>query len=162
MTGVRVRRAATTGGVLLAVGLGCATVAGCQSQPVQVEGTKFTASPSATPSPAFAAGPDGALAVRLVPDRVTVAVGQPARFTLDFADAHGGLVGTVDDYGDGGVGAVKLTDCHVTEKQPSSGTRAYRHTWSTPGTYTVRITVTTDSCTYGQEDATAEATVTVR
>lgn len=143
-----------TVGVIVALLGACAPAA-------QVEGVKFTA----TPSPSIAAlqpTADGGLAVRLEPATITTAVGQDVTLQVQYADAHGGLVGTVEDFGDGGVGGMKISDCHVSESNPAAGTKQLRHAWTAPGTYRVSVTVTTLSCTHGQEDVTATAEVVVR
>lgn len=126
-------------------------------------GTKVTAAPEATASGPLLAGPDGALATRLVPSATRVAVGEEVAIRLEYVDGHGGLVGTVEDFGDGGptLGSLKLADCRTSETNPAEGATEYRHAWNAPGTYTVRVTVTTDSCEYGQEESVATAAVTV-
>jgi hypothetical protein len=136
-------------------------VLGSCSAGTQVEGVKFTA----TPSPSAAAlqpTERGGLAVRLVPPVTTAAVGQEVTLAVEYADGHGGLVGTVEDFGDGGIGGMKVSDCRDSESNPSSGTKQLRHVWSAPGTYRVAVTVTTLSCVHGQEDVTATAEVLVR
>ena len=147
--------------------LAALALAGCSQPAVQVEGVKLTA-PPAPPSPTTtAAAPlaptaDGGLAVRLVPAAADARVGEPVTMAVQYVDAHGGLVGTVEDFGDGGLGGMKITDCRDSEKNPSAGTKVLRHSWSSPGTYRVSVTVTTLSCVHGQEDVTATATVVVR
>jgi PKD domain len=133
---------------------------GC-SAGTQVEGVKFTATPS-TSVAAPQATEQGGLAVRLVPAATTAAVGQEVTLDVEYADGHGGLVGTVEDFGDGGIGGMKVSDCHESESNPSSGTKRLRHAWAAPGTYRVSVTVTTLSCVQGQEDVTAVAEVIVR
>ena len=139
--------------------LTAAALSGC-GQPAQVEGIKITASPVTTP--ALTPTADGGLAVRLLPPTATAVVGDPLAITVQFADANGGLVGTVEDYGDGGLGGLKIAGCRESEKNPPTGSKTMEHTWTSPGTYLVAVTVTTLSCVHGQEDVTATATVTVR
>lgn len=158
---------------LPALALAVAALTGC-SQQVQVEGVKLTAPPttasasappSSTPPPSSASlQPEtgGGLAVRLLPSSAATGAGQPLTFTVQYVDAHGGLVGTVEDFGDGGLGGLKIADCRSSEKHPSAGSKRISHTWARPGRYTVSVTVTTLSCVHGQEDVTATATVTVR
>lgn len=137
-----------------------AALAAC-SQPTQVEGVKYTAEP--TPSvQTLDPTAEGGLAVRLLPPVTQAQVGQAVTLELQYADEHGGLVGTVEDFGDGGIGGLKVSDCHTSETNPSSGTKHLRHTWDEPGTYRVSVTVTTLSCVHGQEDVTATAQVMVR
>lgn len=139
--------------------LTAAALSGC-GQPAQVEGIKITASPVTTP--ALTPTADGGLAVRLLPPTATAIVGEPLAITVQFADANGGLVGTVEDFGDGGLGGLKISSCRESEKNPPAGSKTMEHTWTSPGTYVVAVTVTTLSCVHGREDATATATVTVR
>lgn len=142
----------------------------CAPAATQVQGVKFTAAatgaptttPVATASATVQPGPDGALAVRLVPPTTAVAVGEEVTLDLQYATSHGGLVGTVEDFGDGGVGGLKISDCHVSETNPSSGSKELRHVWTAPGSYVVTVTVSTLSCVHGQEDVTATAEVVVR
>jgi hypothetical protein len=134
---------------------------GACGQGTQVEGVKFTATPSPSAS-ILQPTAQGGLAVRLVPPATTTAVGQQVTLDVQYADGHGGLVGTVEDFGDGGIGGMKISDCHQSESNPSSGTKQLRHAWTTPGTYRVSVTVTTLSCVHGQEDVTATAEVVVR
>lgn len=149
----------------LAVALG-----GCSQAPVQVEGVKLAAAPSSTASrtpstpahPSLAPAPGGRLAVRLLPVATAATAGRPVTLTVQYADAHGGLVGTVEDFGDGGLGGLKISDCRLSERNPSTGSKTLTHTFAKAGTYRVSVTVTTLSCVYGQEDVTARATVTVR
>lgn len=157
----RVRRA------LAVVAVGAAVLAGCSRAPVQVEGVKLEATPSPsstvsrTPAPLRPTA-DGGLAVRLEPPTVQAVVGQPVTLMVRFVDAHGGLVGTVEDFGDGGLGGMKVSDCRDSEKNPSAGSKVLTHAFASPGTYVVSVTVTTLSCVHGQEDVTATASVLVR
>lgn len=137
-----------------------AALVGC-SAPAQVEGVKYTAEP--TPSvQTLSPTPEGGLAVRLLPPVTVAQVGQAITLELQYADGYGGLVGTVEDFGDGGIGGLKISDCHASESNPSTGTKQLRHTWDSAGTYRVSVTVTTLSCVHGQEDVTATAEVVVR
>lgn len=157
-----------TTGVATVVAL--ALLGACAPAATQVQGVKFTAAATGTPTttpvataPAMVQpGPDGALAVRLVPPTTAVAVGEEVTLDLQYATSHGGLVGTVEDFGDGGVGGLKISDCHVSETNPSSGSKQLRHVWTAPGSYVVTVTVSTLSCVHGQEDVTATAEVVVR
>jgi hypothetical protein len=133
---------------------------GC-SPATQVEGVKYTAEPTPTVEP-LDPTPEGGLAVRLLPPETDATVGEEVTLDLQYADGHGGLVGTVEDFGDGGIGGLKVSDCHDSENNPSTGTKQLRHTWNSPGTYRVAVTVTTLSCVHGQEDVTATAQVVVR
>lgn len=140
--------------------LTAAALSGCGQPPAQVEGVKITAAPVTTP--ALTPTANGGLAVRLLPTTAAAVVGEPLTLTVQYADAQGGLVGTVEDFGDGGLGGLKIASCRDSEKNPPAGSKAMEHTWTAPGTYLVAVTVTTLSCVHGQEDVTATATVTVR
>jgi hypothetical protein len=150
----RLTLCAATGAALVALLGACSTG-------TQVEGVKFTATPSPT-TDVLSPTPQGGLAVRLVPPTATTGVGDEVVLDVEYADGHGGLVGTVEDFGDGGIGGMKVSDCHDSENNPSSGIKQLRHSWAAPGTYQVSVTVTTLSCVHGQEDVTATAEVTVR
>lgn len=143
-----------------AAGMVVSLVCGCSPAP-EVQGVKFTASPT-TSVETLQPTADGGLAVRLLPPSSDAVVGEPVSLQLEYADAHGGLVGTVEDFGDGGIGGLKVSDCHDSESNPSTGTKTLRHVWDAPGTYRVSVTVTTLSCVHGQEDVTATAEVVVR
>jgi PKD domain len=151
---VRSTACALAGGVVLVLLGACSTG-------TQVEGVKFTATPSLSAA-ALQPTEQGGLAVRLVPPATTASVGQEVTLDVEYADGHGGLVGTVEDFGDGGIGGMKVSDCRESESNPSSGTKQLRHAWAAPGTYRVSVTVTTLSCVHGQEDVTATAEVVVR
>ena len=111
---VRSTACALAGGVVL-------VLLGACSAGTQVEGVKFTATPSPSAATLQATG-QGGLAVRLVPPVTTAAVGQEITLDVEYADGHGGLVGTVEDFGDGGIGGMKVSDCRESESNPSSGT----------------------------------------
>lgn len=144
------------------VALTAMALSGCAQSP-QVEGVKLSATPSATSTVTdLAPTADGGLAVRVLPPTADAIVGESLALTVQYADADGGLVGTVEDFGDGGLGGLKIASCRDSEKNPPAGSKTMRHTWTAPGTYLVAVTVTTLSCVHGQEDVTATATVTVR
>ena len=145
--------------LLAALAIGLAT--GCSQAPTEVEGVKIAASPTTSVQPPLAPADDGGLAVRLVSPTTPATVGEPVSLSVEYADGHGGLVGTVEDFGDGGLGGLKISDCSDSEQNPSTGAKTLAHTWATPGTYTVSVTVTTVSCVHGQEDVTTTGTVTV-
>ncbi|HET8615770.1 MAG TPA: hypothetical protein VFL94_09615 [Actinomycetales bacterium] len=157
--------------VVSAMAVCAATLLASCTPATQVEGVKFTSSPTlrtqtpSTDTPStdtLSPTADGGLAVRLNPSAITVDAGQPVTLEMQYADAHGGLIGTVENFGDGGIGGLGLSDCHESEANPSTGSRTLHHVWQAPGTYTVSVTVTTLSCTHGQEEVTASAQVTVR
>ena len=148
---------------MAALALVAAILSGCGQPPAQVEGVKISASPLATPpDDGLSPTADGGLAVRLLPLTADAVVGEPLTLTVQYADAQGGLVGTVEDFGDGGLGGLKIASCRDSEKNAPAGSKDMRHTWTAPGTYLVAVTVTTLSCVHGQEDVTATAIVTVR
>ena len=96
----------------------------------------------------------------------SVSVGAKTTYTVTYTDDNGQFLGSVQDWGDTGDGSLKQGKCGPGSSAagPASGTFAAEHTWAKAGTYTVAITVTTQSCAGGQsstEDASASTTVTV-
>lgn len=96
----------------------------------------------------------------------SVPVGARTTYTVTYTDDNGRFLGSVQDWGDTGDGALKQGKCSPSGSAagPASGSFAAEHTWAKAGTYTVAITVTTQSCAGGQsstEDASASTTVTV-
>ena len=94
---------------------------------------KFTATPSLS-SATLHATAQGGLAVRLAAAGRRPPAWGEVTLDVQYADGHGGLVGTVEDFGDGGIGGMKVSDCHESESNPSSGTKQLRHAWAAPGT----------------------------
>ena len=146
-------------GCAAALALTATVVGGCSQPPVRVEGVKITASPT---TPPLASAADGGLAVRILPPTAQVTVGEPVTLAVEYVDQFGGFVGTVEDFGDGGLGGLKMSSCRDSEKNSPAGTKNLTHTWAKPGTYQVNVTVSTLSCVHGQENVTASSTVTVR
>jgi len=102
--------------------------------------------------------------------RVTLAgpsaatVGRATSWTVSWVDDDGSFVGAAQDWGDTGDGSTKQGRCTSTARAPGAASFSATHTWTRAGTYTVRMTVTTQACSTGAattEDATATATVVV-
>jgi hypothetical protein len=97
----------------------------------------------------------------------TVVAGQPATFSLDWADGAGIFAGTTEEWGDDvGASSVKEGQCLATDPAapPDSGTASMTHTWTTPGSYQVRLAATTYTCQGGAptlEEASTTLTVEV-
>lgn len=96
----------------------------------------------------------------------SVPAGAKTTYTVTYTDDNGQFLGSVQDWGDTGDGSLKQAKCGASSSAatPVSGSFAAVHTWAKAGTYTVAITVTTQSCAGGQsstEDASASTTVTV-
>lgn len=96
----------------------------------------------------------------------TVIAGEPARFTVTWADGAGAFSGPTEEWGDGiGVSSEKQQSCPNSAAGAAQGeTYVVRHTFAEPGTYTVQLGVTTYTCTgadKGTEDASQTLTVQV-
>jgi hypothetical protein len=115
-----------------------------------------------------AAAPEGApagLAVTVDAPAAVVA-GQPARFVVRYADGSGIFGGKIEDWGEVGVGSLKLRACSAdaTPAGTVHGSYVATHTWRTAGSYQVSFEVTTYTCTNGaatQETQKAPLTVVV-
>jgi hypothetical protein len=119
-----------------------------------------------TPAPA-AAGP-------VVPDPLgldvsaptDVVAGQPATLVVRYADGAGTFSGSTEEWGDD-VGTSSLAEgrCPTTAADgPVSGTYEATHTWSEPGSYTVKVAVSSYTCDTGtpvEEQASTTVTVVV-
>ncbi len=155
--GPGLRRAILAGvavGVLLAAGLG-GWWAARGDDPVRT-----------TPAPA-AAGP-------VVPDPLgldvtvptDVVAGQPATLVVRYTDGAGTFSGSTEEWGDD-VGTSSLTEGRCTAGTtdgPVDGRYQATHTWSEPGSYTVKVAVSSYTCDTGtpvEEQASATVTVVV-
>jgi hypothetical protein len=157
---MRVCRAAvlTTAAAVVSCGL-----AGCGGQPadpamVSPRAADIGASPSAAAVPGVAP-----LEVTVGTDRPTVRVGEQVRFTVSWTDGDGIFAGTTEDFGEGvGAGSTKIGACEsASTMTPSEGRYELSHTWTVPGTYHVRIGVSTSSCVGGPETAEKDLAVLV-
>jgi hypothetical protein len=92
--------------------------------------------------------------------------GQPATLVVRYADGAGTFSGSTEEWGDD-VGTSSLTEaqCAVTAIDgPVSGTYRATHTWSEPGSYPVKVAVSSYTCDTGtpvEEQATTTVTVVV-
>jgi hypothetical protein len=96
----------------------------------------------------------------------TVVAGVPAQFVVHYADGEGVFSGTIEDWGDVGVGSGSQAPCTGSTPAPGPLKDSYvaMHTWTDPGTYPVAISVTTYTCRGGQaveETKRADLTVVV-
>jgi hypothetical protein len=90
-----------------------------------------------------------AISVR-APAKVTV--GQPARFVVSYTDGQGIFSGSIEDWGDVGVGSAKRAACGATTPAAGALQDSYvaAHRWAVAGSYPVSISVTTYTCSSGQ------------
>lgn len=155
--GTGLRRAVLAGvaaGLLLAVGLG-GWWATRGDDPVRT-----------TPAPAAVepAVPDPLTLVVTGPSAVVA--GQPAMLRVSYADGAGTFSGSTEEWGDD-VGTSSLTEgqcaAGATDGTVSGSYRA-THTWSEPGSYTVKVGVSSYTCDTGTpvvEEASSTVTVVV-
>lgn len=97
---------------------------------------------------------------------VEVVAGEEAEFVVSWSDGSGVFSGTLEDWGDVGVGSVKQEPCDPTAAPagPQSDTFVLSHTWKKAGTYQVVLGVTTVTCAGADtvaEDASRTLTVEV-
>ncbi len=126
-------------------------------------GTESPAAP-ANAAPAAPAAPAPLLVE--VQGPATIVAGEPARFTVTWADGAGAFSGPTEEWGDGvGVSSEKQQSCPNSAAVAAQGdTYVVRHTFAEAGTYTVRLGVSTYTCTgadSGTEDASQTLTVRV-
>jgi hypothetical protein len=117
------------------------------------------------PAPAPAAAPrvPAVLAVTVAAPAAVVA-GRAARFVVSYADGSGIFSGSIEDWGEVGVGAVKQRACSADAAPagPVQGSYAATHTWRAAGSYPVSFAVTTYSCKDGRaSEETQKALLTV-
>jgi hypothetical protein len=120
--------------------------------------------PAAAPAPAAAqVGVPAALVVH-VTSPSTVVAGHRARFTVSYADGSGIYSGSVEDWGETGVGSASQAAC--TPNAPAAaalhGSYVAAHTWHEAGSYPVSFAVTTYTCKAGHAtEETRRARLTV-
>jgi hypothetical protein len=88
----------------------------------------------------------GGLTVSARSDTDLVSPGQDYRVTVTWRDEDGRLLAFRRDWGDGAKATDSQPDKCVETAGVSGATSTFRHSWSTPGTYLVRFTVTTATC----------------
>ena len=96
----------------------------------------------------------------------TVVAGHPARFVVSYSDGEGTLGGSVEDWGETGVGSMKLRACaaNAPADGPVKDSYVATHKWPPAGSYPVSFAVTTYTCSHGlatQETRNAALTVVV-
>ena len=96
----------------------------------------------------------------------TVVAGHPARFVVSYSDGEGTLGGSVEDWGETGVGSMKLRACaaNAPADGPVKDSYVATHKWRHAGSYPVSFAVTTYTCSHGlatQETRNAALTVVV-
>jgi hypothetical protein len=97
----------------------------------------------------------------------TVLAGAEAAFVVRYRDGEGIFSGSTEDWGDTGAGSASQVRCSgdAPAAGPLEDGYIARHAWTDPGSYPVRIDVTTYVCRGGEsveETATATLQVTVR
>jgi hypothetical protein len=98
----------------------------------------------------------------------TVVAGQAATFEVTWQDGAGTFMGSTEEWGDDvGTSSLKQGRCDAattTTDAPANGTFSTVHTWLEPGTYTVKLGVSSYTCQGGQavvEEAAKTLTVEV-
>lgn len=157
-----VRRRAVLAGVAAGILVAAALGAWLASQGDGDSGVQAKVPPAAQP-----AGP-APLSLEVTAPATQVVAGQAATFEVRWADGAGTFSGSTEEWGDD-VGASSLQegrcDTATASDAATSGSYAVTHTWMTPGTYTVKLGVSSYTCTGGAAgDAlveNAEKTLTV-
>jgi hypothetical protein len=150
--------------VLVAVA-GVGAVSWWVTRPGDVVVVTRPAARAPAPAPAAAPRAPAALAVTVAAPAAVVA-GRAARFVVSYADGSGIFSGSIEDWGEVGVGAVKQRACSADAAAagPVRGSYAATHTWRAAGSYPVSFAVTTYSCQDGlasEETRRARLTVVV-
>jgi hypothetical protein len=120
----------------------------------------------AAPAPAAVAAPAEApagLAVSVAAPAAVVA-GTVARFVVTYSDGDGVFSGSIEDWGETGVGSLKQRACGTTTAPAASVNDSYvaTHKWRTAGSYPVSFAVTTYTCRNGRAtEETQKAALTV-
>jgi hypothetical protein len=96
----------------------------------------------------------------------TVVAGHAARFVVSYTDDKGTFSGSIEDWGETGVGSLKLRACAANAPAggPVAGSYVATHKWQQAGSYPVSFAVTTYTCSNGlakQETRNAALTVVV-
>lgn len=95
-----------------------------------------------------------------------VVAGEPATLVVEYADGAGTFSGSTEEWGDE-VGTSSLTEARCATGAtdgPASGSYGATHTWAEPGTYAVKVAVSSYTCDTGTpvvEQATTTVTVVV-
>jgi hypothetical protein len=118
----------------------------------------------AAPVPAPVHAPTGLAVTVAAP--TTVVAGHAARFVVSYTDDKGIFSGSIEDWGETGVGALKQRACaaNAAAAGPVGGSYVATHKWAQAGSYPVSFAVTTYTCSNGlakQETRNAALTVVV-
>jgi hypothetical protein len=125
---------------------------------------QIAVAPAVAPGPAPVHAPAG-LVVRVAAP-TTVVAGHTARFVVSYTDDSGAFSGSIEDWGDTGIGALKQRACAANAPAggPVRGSYVATHKWRQAGSYPVSFAVTTYTCSNGlakQETRNAALTVVV-
>lgn len=121
-------------------------------------------------TPAPGAEPTGPAPLTLQVEVVApVVAGRPATVLVRYDDGDGIFSGATEEWGDGvGAGSVKQGRCEAAgapqPAQPAAGSYQATHVWTEPGSYPVKVAVTTYTCVDGaavREEAVRTLTVVV-
>jgi hypothetical protein len=118
----------------------------------------------AAPAPAPVHAPAGLAVTVAAP--TTVVAGRAARFVVSYTDDQGIFSGSIEDWGEAGVGSTKQQACapNPPATGPVKDSYVVTHKWRRAGSYPVSFAVTTYTCRDGlarQETQTAALTVVV-
>jgi hypothetical protein len=118
----------------------------------------------AAPVPAPVHAPGGLAVTVAAP--TTVVAGHAARFVVSYTDDEGIFSGSVEDWGETGVGSMKQRACAANAPTggPVKDSYVATHKWRRAGSYPVSFAVTTYTCSNGlasQETRNAALTVVV-
>jgi hypothetical protein len=104
---------------------------------------------AAAPAPAPVHAPAGLAVTVAAP--TTVVAGHLARFVVSYSDDEGTFSGSVEDWGETGVGSMKLRACAVNAPAdgPVKDSYVATHRWRHAGSYPVSFAVTTYTCSHG-------------
>jgi hypothetical protein len=146
---------------LVAIGAAVLTLVGAGSWLALGADDDVVVRPAAD-APGAAAVPS-ALAISVQPP-TKVTAGQPARFVVSYTDGQGIFSGSIEDWGDVGVGSAHRAACGPTTAAAGALHASYAatHSWAKAGSYPVSIAVTTYTCRNGQAaEETQKAHLTV-
>jgi hypothetical protein len=93
----------------------------------------------------------------------TASVGEEITVVLRWRDSSGRMFGSLEDWGDVGVGSSAPPTCEpgAVDRRGGAGSQRLTHTWDTAGTWNVRLSVTTGGCGVRTQERTVEFPVTV-
>jgi hypothetical protein len=124
---------------------------------------KVVARPATPPPAATVADVPAGLALTVDGPEAVVA-GQRARFRVSYSDAEGIFSGSLEDWGDIGVGSMEQAACRSDAPAAAALRDSYvvAHKWRRAGSYPVSFAVTTYTCANGRAtEETRDAQLTV-